>query len=85
MPEPRTGEAVTGMGMTLGGSSRLGWWERRGVPGGGGMRANSAAREDSGVCLEESVMRRLVSSARRPTRDWGVMSAAYAARWMRGG
>lgn len=42
------------------------------------MRENSVAREDSGVCFGESVMRRLVFSERRPTRDCGVTSEAYA-------
>ena len=46
------------------------------------MRENSVAREDSGVCFGESVMRRLVFSERRPTKDCGVMSGAYAAEWV---
>ena len=72
------GDFVTSTGISVAGSSRLGWCERRGVPGGGGMRENSVAREDSGVCFGESVMRRLVFSERRPTRDCGVTSEAYA-------
>lgn len=48
------------------------------MPGGGGMRENSVAREERGVCFGESVTRMFVSSARRPTKDCGVMSWAYA-------
>ena len=46
------------------------------------MRENSVAREERGVCLGESVTRRLVFSERRPTKDCGVMSGAYAAEWV---
>lgn len=42
------------------------------------MRENSVAREERGVCFGESVMRRLVFSERRPTKDWAVTSGAYA-------
>lgn len=67
---------VTGTGITVAGSSRLGKWEMRGVPGGGRVSENSAARVERSVCFGESAMRRLVFLERRVTRDWGVMSCA---------
>jgi hypothetical protein len=52
----------------------------RGVPGGAGVRENSAAREVRGVCFVERAMSRLVLRLRRETRDWGVMSFAKAGK-----
>lgn len=78
MSEERRGDLDTCTGMRVAGSERPGWWEMRGVPGGGGMSENSVERELRGVCLGESVMRRFVFSESRPTSDCGVMSGAYA-------
>lgn len=50
----------------------------RGVPGGAGMRENSAAREVRGVCVGESARMRLVFLERSEMSDWGVMSSAYS-------
>lgn len=66
----------TETGMTLGDSFRSGKYDTRGVPGGGRVRPNSAARDESGVCLEDRAMRRLVLLETRPTRDCGVISFA---------
>lgn len=63
-------------GMTVAGVSRWGKCEMRGVPGGGRMRENSAAREERGVCFVESARMRFVFLLRSVTRDCGVMSAA---------
>ena len=65
--------------MSVAGVSRLGKCEMRGVPGGGRMRENSAAREVRGVCFGDRARRRFVFLERRETRDWGVTSAAKAA------
>jgi hypothetical protein len=64
----------TGTGITLGGVSRSGKWEMRGVPGGGRIRENSDARVKVGVCVGERAMMRLVPALRAATRVWGVMS-----------
>jgi hypothetical protein len=66
----------TETGITVGGSCRSGKYEIKGVPGGGGMSENSAAREVRGVCFEERAMRRLVLLDSKPTSDCGVMSFA---------
>jgi hypothetical protein len=66
----------TETGIILGGSWRSGKYEIKGVPGGGRMRENSAAREESGVCFEERAMRRLVLLDSKPKSDWGVISFA---------
>ena len=57
-------------GMTVAGVSRSGKWEMSGVPGGGRMSENSAARELIMVCfLEESARMRFVPFVRRETSD----------------
>lgn len=83
MPENHTGGVLgvsrgcsegTGMGITLGGVSRSGKCEMRGVPGGGRTRENSEARVKMGVCFGESATMRLVPALRAATSDCGVMS-----------
>ena len=83
MPENHTG-GVLGVrngcsdgaetGITLGGVSRAGKWEMRGVPGGGRMRENSEARVKMGDCVDERATIMLVPALRVATRDCGVMS-----------
>ena len=62
--------------MTFGGSCRSGKYEINGVPGGGSIKENSAAREEREVCFEERAMSRLVLLDSKPTSDCGVMSFA---------
>ena len=66
------------MGMIVGGESRRGKCERRGVCGGGRMRENSDASDEMGVCVGERVKMMFTLAARRETSDCGVMSSAYA-------
>jgi len=83
MPENHTGGVLgvskgwsegTGTGITLGGVSRPGKWEMRGVPGGGRIRENSDARVKIGDCFGERATMRLVPALRAATRVCGVMS-----------
>ena len=83
MPENHTGGVLnvsmgwsdgTGTGITLGGVSRAGKWEMRGVPGGGRIRENSDARVKIGDCVGERAMMRLVPALRAATRFCGVTS-----------
>lgn len=83
MPENHTGGVLgvskgrsegTGTGITLGGVSRSGKWEMRGVPGGGRIRENSDARVKIGDCVGERAMMRLVPALRAATRFCGVIS-----------
>jgi hypothetical protein len=83
IPENHTGGVLgvrkgrsegTGTGITLGGVSRSGKWERRGVPGGGRIRENSDARVKTGDCVGERAMMRLVPALRAATKVCGVMS-----------
>lgn len=64
--------------MVVGGSSRSGKCEISGVCGGGRMSENSAAREEIGVCIGERAKMMLTLPDNRATRDWGVISGAYA-------
>ncbi len=66
------------IGSVVGGVSRGGKWERRGVCGGGIMRENSDARDERIVCVGERVKMMLTFAARRETSDCGDMSSAYA-------
>ena len=61
-------------GITLGGVSRAGKWDMRGVPGGGRMSENSDARVKMGDCVDERAMMKLVPALRAATRNCGVMS-----------
>jgi hypothetical protein len=87
MPENHTGGVLgfrkawfegTVMGTTLGGVSRGGKWEMRGVPGGGRIRENSDASVKMGDCFGERATMRLVPALRASTSDCGVMSWAKA-------
>jgi hypothetical protein len=83
-PENHTGDIAgrivdgkdASIGITETGSLRSGKNEIKGVPGGGRIRENSAASEESGVCLGERPMRRFVPPDTISTRDWGVISLA---------
>lgn len=72
-------DAGASIGITEGGSLRSGKNEINGVPGGGRMRENSDAREESGVCFWERATRRFVPPDRSSTSDCGVMSLAKSA------
>jgi hypothetical protein len=61
-------------GITLGGVSRAGKWDMRGVPGGGRMSENSDASVKMGDCVDERAMMKLVPALRAATRNCGVMS-----------
>jgi len=83
MPENQIGDVVDGriacdfggsMGMMVGGVSRFGKWEMRGVFGGGRMSENSEARDVRGVCFGPRAMRRFELLDSRSTRDCGVIS-----------
>jgi len=66
--------------MMDGGVFRLGKCERSGVPGGGRMSENSAARGRTGVCFVERAIRRFVPSETTSRSEFGVMSGAKAER-----
>jgi hypothetical protein len=83
MPENHTGGVLgvsrgcsdgAEMGITLGGVSRAGKWDIRGVPGGGRMSENSEASVKMGDCVGERAMMRFVPALRTETRNCGVMS-----------
>ena len=67
----RMGCGGTGMGMVVTLVLRSGKCETSGVPGGGRMRENSAAKEVKGDCVGERAMRRLVLEESSVIRDWG--------------
>ena len=56
-------------GTTVAGVSRSGKWETSGVPGGGRMSENSAAKDVSGVPLGPTAMSRFVFFERSVTSD----------------
>lgn len=75
-PENHTGgksSDTTGLetltGTTVAGVSRSGKCETRGVPGGGSMSENSAAKDVSGVALVPTAMSRFVFFERSVTKD----------------
>lgn len=68
------------IGMSEAGSERFGKYEIRGVPGGGRIKENSAAREERGVDLVDSGKIKLVLDLSNARSDCGVMSFAKPAK-----